>query len=165
MCHDRRVMTAMRVLMAVTGLVLALGGPRMPKGGGVLDGFVIGHVPREVGPSTSDFESEPEDGVRFTSRVMERETADGGHSVDLMVIVVRADSLATLGDLRDFMSAYHERDPASWTKVQVGARPGLKDAGRVFWLVEPGIAISVMIDTARFGAGELMAVAESVRER
>ncbi|AWS44294.1 hypothetical protein [Streptosporangium sp. 'caverna'] len=155
----------MRVLMAVAGLVLALGGPRMPKGGGVLDGFVIGHVPREVGPSTSDFESEPEEGVRFTSRVSERETADGGHSVDLMVIVIRSDGLATLGDLRDFMSAYHERDPASWTKVQVGSRPGLKDAGRVFWLVEPGVAISVMIDIARFGAGELMTVAESVRKQ
>jgi hypothetical protein len=155
----------MRVLTVAAGLMLALGGPRMSRGGGVLDGFVIGHVPRDVGPSASDFEYEPEDGVRFTSRVSERETGDGGHSVDLTVIVVRADRLATLGDLRDFMSAYHKRNPASWTKVQVGARPGLKAAGQVFWLVEPGVAVSVTIDTARFGAGELMAVAESVRKQ
>lgn len=165
MCHDRRVLTAIRVLTAAAALVLALAGPWMAEGGGVLDGFVIGHVPRDAGSSASDFEYEPEDGVRFTSRVWERETGDGGHAVDLMLIVVRADRLATLGGLRDFMSAYHERDPASWTKVQIGARPGLKAAGQVFWLVEPGIAVSVTIDTARLGAGELMAVAESVRKQ
>lgn len=158
-------MTALRVLALMAGLGLALTGPGVAEGRRVLDGFVIGHVPSDVVPSTSDFEYEPEDGVRFTSRVWERETDDGGHAVDLMIIVMRADRFATLDGLRDFMSAYHERDPASWTKVQIGTRPGLKAAGQVFWLVEPGVAVSVTIDTARFGGGELMAVAEGVRKQ
>jgi hypothetical protein len=144
---------------------MALIAPWAAEGGGVLDGFAIGQVADGVGPSVSDFEYEPEDGVRFTSRVWERETANGGHAVDLEVIVMRADRLATLGHLRDYMAEYHERDPASWTKVQVGARPGLTDGGHVFWLVEPGVALSVSIDTARFGARALMEVAESVRKR
>ncbi|MEU8268553.1 hypothetical protein AB0B89_15455 [Sphaerisporangium sp. NPDC049002] len=158
-------MAGLRVLAIVAGLGLALTGPGMTEGRGVLDGFVIGHVPGDVATSTSDFEYEPEDGVRFTSRVWERETDDGGHAVDLMIIVMRAGRFTALDGLRDFMSAYHERAPASWTNVQIGARPGLKAAGQVFWLVEPGVAVSVTIDTARFGDGELMAVAEGVREQ
>jgi hypothetical protein len=162
-------MTSMRVLVAAAGLVLAMAGPGMAAGGpekagGVLDGFAIGHLPRDVGPRVSDFEYEPEDEVRFTSRVWERKRRGGGHAVDLTVIVVRADRFATLDDLREFMSGYHERDSSSWTKVQVGARPGLKAAERVFWLVKPGVAVSVEIDVDRFGARELMAVAEGVAE-
>ncbi|GLW09434.1 hypothetical protein Misp01_45630 [Microtetraspora sp. NBRC 13810] len=154
----------MRVLVAAAGLVLTLAGPSAAEGGDMLDGFVIGHVPRDAGPSVSDFEYEPEDGVRFTSRVWERKTA-AGYAVDLTVIVVRAGRFGTLGHLRDFMSAYHERDPSSWTAVQVGSRPGLKADDQVFWLVRPGVAVSVALDTGRFGAGELLAVAERVRER
>jgi hypothetical protein len=44
-CHDRRVLTAIRVLTAAAALVLALAGPWMAEGGGVLDGFVIGTFP------------------------------------------------------------------------------------------------------------------------
>ncbi|MEV7971458.1 hypothetical protein AB0O34_36510 [Sphaerisporangium sp. NPDC088356] len=151
--------------LAVAGPVMVEGGAGMLEGGGVLDGFVIGYVPGGAGASASDFAYEPEDGVGFTSRVWERETGDDGHAVDLTVIIVRADRFGTLGDLGDFMSEYHERDPASWTKVQVGAHPGLKAAAQVVWLVRPGVGVSVTIDAARFGDGELTVVAESVREQ
>jgi hypothetical protein len=130
-------------------------------GGGVLDSFVIGHIPSDVGQSVSDFTYEPEDGITFTSRVWERQT-DEGSAVDLTVSVIRGDQLTTLDQLRDFMAGYHERDPNSWTDVQIGPHPGLKDTNQAFWLVEPSVALSVTLDTDRFGEPELLTVAEAI---
>jgi hypothetical protein len=155
----------MRISAAAIGWGLTLAGPAPAEGGGVLNGFMIGHVPRHAGPSVSNFEYEPDDGITFTARVWERETTDGGHAVDLQVIILRGDRLATLGKLRDFMAEYHERDPVSWTGAQVGTRPAFKDGSQVFWLVQTGVAASVTLDADRFGAGELLKVAEGVQQQ
>ncbi|GGK94317.1 hypothetical protein Sme01_57040 [Sphaerisporangium melleum] len=168
---------ALRLASAAAGVALALGGPwsmagegtrggagvlEDSGGGGVLDGFVIGYVPPGAGPATSDFAYEPEDGVRFASRVWERETGEG-HAVNLTVVVMRAGRFTTLGEVRGFLSAYHGRDPSSWTESQVGARPALASAGQVCWLAEPGVALSVTLDPTRFAPAEPLTVAESVR--
>ncbi|MEV4160920.1 hypothetical protein [Nonomuraea dietziae] len=153
--------TTLRILVALV-LALAPAGPSTAIEE-PLDGFAIGHVPRGAGPSVSEFAYEPDEGIRCASRVWERATDDGGHSVDLTVVVLRGASLTSLGRLRSFMARHHERAPGSWSEVMVGARPGLRADGHVFWLMEPGVAVSVTIDTGRFGPGELKAVAEGVR--
>ncbi|WP_327091311.1 hypothetical protein OIE66_11910 [Nonomuraea sp. NBC_01738] len=134
--------------------LLVLSGASWPA----LDGFVIGHLPPGAGRA-SDFAYESDEGVRFVSRVWERPGA-----VDLTVAVLRGPELATGAGLRAFMAAYHERSPGSWSEVRVGGRPGFGDGDEVFWLAAPGVAVSVAIDAGRFGGGELMKVAESVRD-
>ncbi|MEV2268689.1 hypothetical protein [Nonomuraea africana] len=151
-------------VLATIGLVFALAGPSTVTGA-PLDGFVIGHVPRDVGSSVSDFAYEPDEGIACASRVWERSTGSGGHAVDLTVVVLRGAGLTSLGELRSVMARHHERAPDSWSATRVGAQPGLRADGHVFWLVEPGVGVSVTIYAERFGSGELMAVAEGVRPR
>ncbi|MEU4567332.1 hypothetical protein [Micromonospora sp. NPDC023956] len=130
--------------------------------GGELDGFRIGHVPAGVGDLVSDFATESDD-VRFTSRMWERETAEGAR-VDLRVHVLRGERLATLDDLRDFLAEYHERAPAGWglTEFRPGGLPGLAGETEAFWLVTPGVGVDVLIDPAVGGQPELVAVANAV---
>ncbi|GIJ77400.1 hypothetical protein SAMN05443287_112151 [Micromonospora phaseoli] len=131
------------------------------RAGGMLDGFHIGQVPDGVGDEVSDFASEWDD-VRFASRVWERQVPDG-HRADLRVHVLRGDRLADLTALRDFLCAYHERDPVEWRleEFQHGDGPGLTDGGQAFWLVEPGVAVTVLT-VPEFGES-LLPTALSVR--
>ncbi|MGW0503350.1 hypothetical protein [Micromonospora sp. NPDC003241] len=133
----------------------------MDRDGGTLDGFHIGHVPPGVGDEVSDFTSEWED-VRLTSRFWERPTADG-HQVDLRVHVLRGERLVDLDAVRDFLAEYHERDPAQWwlTEFPHGDGPGLTDDAQAFWLVGPGVAVTVLT-TPEF-AEALAATALAVR--
>ncbi|QKW15528.1 hypothetical protein [Verrucosispora sp. NA02020] len=133
----------------------------MDRDGGVLDGFHVGYVPPGVGDEVSDFASEWED-VRLTSRFWERRKADG-HQVDLRVHVLRGERLTDLDALRDFLAAYHERDPAQWrlSDFPHGDGPGLTGEAQAFWLVAPGVAVSVLT-TPEF-AGALPATALAVR--
>ncbi|MBX7264635.1 hypothetical protein KIF24_00210 [Micromonospora sp. Llam7] len=112
--------------------------------GGLLDGFHIGQVPVGVGDEVSDFASEWDD-VRFASRVWERQVPDG-YRADLRVHVLRGDRLTDLTALRDFLCGYHERDPVEWRLVEFphGDGLGLTDGVQAFWLVEPGVAVSVL---------------------
>ncbi|MGV9309218.1 hypothetical protein ACWDLG_38105 [Nonomuraea sp. NPDC003727] len=126
-------------MIATLLMVLALAG-------GPLDGFEIGHVPRGVGDRVSDFSYEWED-VRFAARVWERRLDDGGFRVDLRVLVLRGERLSTPRALRGFLSEYLEGD--------------LRDTAHR--LVEPGVAVVVRIDGARFGREELRATATGIR--
>lgn len=128
-----------------------------------MDGFVVGHVPADVGAMVSDFQYEWE-GVAFTSRVWEREVADG-YRVDLQLLVLRGDRLADLPAVRDFLATYHERDPDRWElrEFRHGDHPGLIGETEAFWLVEPGVAAEVRDPSRRYGAAELRATALGVR--
>ncbi|MBO3750791.1 hypothetical protein J5X84_32345 [Streptosporangiaceae bacterium NEAU-GS5] len=156
----------MRRMRWITWLALALaltatiGAGR--AGGGMLDGFEIGHVPGGVGATVSDFSYEWED-VAFASRVWEHATPDGGHAVDLTVIVLRGDRLTDADALRDFLAAYHECDPATWRPTQIGNWPGFMSDNQLFWLVQPGVAVDVRADPGRFRIHDLLAAATSIR--
>ncbi|SBT49243.1 hypothetical protein [Micromonospora narathiwatensis] len=128
-----------------------------------LDGFVLGHLPAGTGELVEDFTYEWDD-VAFNSRVWEREI-DGGHQVDLQVLVLRGPRLATAAALRDFLAEYHERDPDAWalSEFQPGEAAGFIGENEAFWLVEPGVAVQVRFPTGRFGADELRATALGVR--
>ncbi|MER7460399.1 hypothetical protein [Micromonospora sp. NPDC126480] len=133
----------------------------MTGDGGVLDGFRIGQVPAGVGAEVSDFASEWED-VRFATRVWERQVAEG-YRVHLRIHVLRGDRLTDLAALRDFLAGYLERDPASWDDFSHGTSPGGSSDDQVFWLVEPGVGLAVLVDPERVGPDELLATALSVQ--
>ncbi|NJP32365.1 hypothetical protein [Micromonospora thermarum] len=133
------------------------------RDGGVLDGFHIGYVPVGVGSEVSDFASEWED-VRLATRVWERQVTDG-YRVDLRVHVLRGDRLTDLAALRDFLAEYQERDPASWapTDFAHGTSPGGVTDDQAFWLVEPGVAVTVLVDPERVDRDQVVATALSIR--
>ncbi|RCV58163.1 hypothetical protein [Marinitenerispora sediminis] len=129
-----------------------------------VDGFVVEHVPAGAGALESDFEFEWGD-VAFTERVWERQLEGGGYRVDLTVAVLRGERLSDLGATREFLTEYHERDPAGWRvePFQHGARPGGIAEDLAFWQVEPGVAVSVRVDPDRFGVEDVRETALGVR--
>ncbi|MCW3816981.1 hypothetical protein ONA91_21265 [Micromonospora sp. DR5-3] len=129
---------------------------------GELDGFHIGHLPAGVGTEVSDFASEWDD-VSFATRVWERRVAEG-HRVDLRMHILRGDRLADLTAVHDFLAEYHERDPASgeWAEFAHPDGPGLIGDGEAFWLVEPGIAVDVLVNPERYDRAALSATARAV---
>ncbi len=132
------------------------------RDGGELDGFHIGHVPDGIGTEVSDFATEWED-VTCATRVWERQVDDGWR-VDLRVHVLRGDRLTDLAALHDFLAEFHERDPAGWELAEFAHPdgPGLIGVGEAFWMVEPGVAVDLLIDPEHQGAPALRATAEAV---
>jgi hypothetical protein len=115
-----------------------------------LDGFALRWVPPGVGPLVTDFAYEWDD-VGFRSRVWESGPyPDESYRVDLQVTVMRSPSFTDVAALRGFLAEYLERDPASWatTPFDHPDGPGFRDAGELFWLAAPGVAVRV------FGGGE-----------
>ncbi|WP_139128642.1 hypothetical protein [Micromonospora humi] len=135
---------------------------RRVRDGGDLDGFHIGVLPAEVGEQVSDFATEWED-VRFATRVWEREV-EAGYRVDLRVHVLRAERLTDLGAVRAFLADYHERDAATWELADFAHPdgPGLIGDAEAFWLVEPGVAVDVLVDPDAADPATLHAIAENV---
>lgn len=132
--------------------------------GGRLDGFAIDVVPDGVGSNVSDFDYEWE-GVTFASRVWETGPADdGAYQVDLNVKVLRGERLRDLPALLDFLAYYHERDLDSWELTDYAHTdgPGYIGDGEAFWLVEPGVAVSVRLAPERFDAADLRRTADGV---
>ncbi|SBT47993.1 hypothetical protein [Micromonospora narathiwatensis] len=130
--------------------------------GGELDGFRIGHVPDGVGPEMSDSAGEWDE-IAVATRVWERRV-DGGYRVDLRVHVLRGDRLCDLAALHDFLADWHERDAAEWEMDDFSHPdgPGLICESEAFWLVEPGVAVAVLLDPEHPEAGALPAVAAAV---
>ncbi|WBB75377.1 hypothetical protein O7602_07640 [Micromonospora sp. WMMD1128] len=130
--------------------------------GGELDGFHIGFLPPGIGEVGSDFASEWED-VSFATRVWERQVEDG-YRVDLRVHVLRGERLTDLGAVRAFLADYHERDGGAWELADFAHPdgPGLIGAAEAFWLVEPGVAVDVLVDPEVVDAGALRSIADGM---
>lgn len=127
-----------------------------------LDGFRLGHLPAGLGELVSDFAYEW-GGVSFASRVWERgPDSDGAYSVDLMVSVLRGARLDDGPGLRRFMKHYLEEDAPDWAWISVRGQPGWIGEGRIFFLVKPGVAVSILLDTDRFSWLELLRIAYGI---
>ncbi|ASU84614.1 hypothetical protein CDO52_19040 [Nocardiopsis gilva YIM 90087] len=152
------------VLLVSVGSILMATGASADQGGGELDGFTIGYLPKGVGGEVADFDYEWGD-VKFASRVWERQTAEGGYAVDLQVLVMRGGRLDSPDQLLDFLAEYHERDAATWELREFtnGRARGFISDAEAFWLPEPGVAVEVRADPARFGLEELRATALGIR--
>lgn len=125
-----------------------------------LDGFVITHVPRGVGPLESEFAYEWGD-VAFRSRVWESGSDEDGYRVDLTVQTMRGASLTDIEAVRTCLTEYLEQDPNEWElrRLKIGRYDAYRDDDRIFWWVSPGVAASVTIDRTRFRDAALVGTA------
>jgi hypothetical protein len=147
-----------RIVLSTLIALLALpGGPHAEAS--TLDGFTITHLPDGLG-TPSDFEYEWEE-VTFHSRVWETTTGDAT-TVDLSLKTIRGDRLADVESLRDFLTEYHEKDPATWdlTPARLGSYGGYTTDGQAFYFISPGLAAELTIDRTRFPQEALLATAE-----
>lgn len=128
----------------------------------VIDHFAFGHLPPGLG-TPSDFVYDFE-GVDFTARVWESRTADGWQ-VDLDIDVLRGARLSSAGALHHWFIGYEQRDPTPrYHRVRVHGRPGWLCRDQLFWLVRPGVAISVHLDGQRWSRRQVARTARSARE-
>jgi hypothetical protein len=127
----------------------------------IMDGFVIDHLPGGIG-TPSDFEYEWED-IVFHSRVWETgPDPEGATVVDLTAKTIRGEKLTDLAELRNFLTEYHEKDPAEWqlTPLRIGQYDGYLAEDQVFYFIAPGVAAEVTIDGTRFPGNDLLKTAE-----
>lgn len=136
--------------------------PAVAAQAGTLDGLRIGHVPRGLG-TASDFAYEYND-VTFVSRVWESQNATGWQ-VDLTVDVLRGDRLATPAALHDWLIDYQDRPAgeAQYRRTRVHGHAAWIGRDEIFWLLRPGVAVMIRLDTERWNHCELRQTAVSVR--
>jgi len=143
--------------MAVTGAAVAQG--RTPAT--VIDSIRFDHLPGGLGDST-DFSYDYDD-VDFAARVWESPTADGWR-VDLDIDVMRGARLTSAHALHDWFIGYEERDPApAYRAVRVHGHRGWLSDDQLFWLIRPGLAVSVQLDGSRWRRAEVVRTAASAR--
>jgi hypothetical protein len=153
-----------RWLLALTvGVAAVLVAPSGVAAAEALGGIELRHLPAGLGSST-DFEYEYDD-VSFVARVWESGSDEAGWRVDLNVDVMRGDRLSDAGALHDWFIAYEERPPgeAVYRPVRVHGHRGWMSRDEVFWLVRPGLAVAVHLDTTRWPRRELVRTAWGVR--
>lgn len=130
-----------------------------PPPAAVIDHIAIGYLPPGLG-TPSDFEYEYDD-VAFVARVWESQIPEGWR-VDLDIDVMRGDRLASPKTLHDWFIAYEERDPTpTYQRVRVQGHRGWLCRDQLFWLIKPGLAVSVTIDGTRWTRHEVRHIALS----
>lgn len=129
--------------------------------GTTVGGVRFGYLPAGLGqPSDLDYEY---DDVTFTARVWESPAPDGGWRVDADLEVLSGARLTTGTALHDWFIAYEDRPPAevSYVPVRVHGRPVWLARDQLFWLVRPGLAVSVQLDASRWSTQEVVRTAWS----
>ncbi len=129
----------------------------------VVDGIGFDHLPAALGGST-DFTYAYDD-VDFVSRDWESRFG-AGWRIDLDLTVMRGSRLRSGRALHDWFIPYEERPPAEarYRFVRIHGRPGWVCRDEVFWLVRPGLAVSVLLDRHRWPVAEVLRVARSASE-
>ena len=127
-----------------------------------LGGVALRYLPRGLGSST-DFEYQFER-VSFASRVWESGSATTGWRVDLDIVVMNGVRLSSPQALHDWFIRYEQRPPAEahYLPVRVRGQRGWACRDQVFWLVRPGVAVSVLIDRTRWSRRALFRTARGV---
>lgn len=148
-------------VLCVAALMVGAAPPAGARGSTVLDGVRVGHLPNGLGTS-SDFTYEYDE-VAFVSRVWESQTTEGWQ-VDLSVDVLRSPRLTDGQTLHDWIIDYEDRPAgeADYVPTSVHHRPAWVNHDEIFWLLRPGLAMSVRLDTARWPHAELATIARSV---
>jgi hypothetical protein len=166
----RRSLVVLGLAVAATAFSMSSGpaGPEpaaaSTESATTLDGFTLGHLPDGLGPLVSDFDYEWGD-VAFRTRVWERgPDADGNFSVDLQIGVLRGDRLTDPVALRDFLAEYLEHDPQDWPleRYDRDGYHGFVAPGRVFFLVQPGVAVQASAPDSTVTQDELLATANGI---
>jgi hypothetical protein len=101
--------------------------------------------------------------VNFKARVWETHFADGWR-VDLDVDVMRGSRLTSPRALHDWFIRYEQRDPTPrYRRVHVRGHAGWLSSEQVFWLIRPGLAVSVAFDGQRWSQHDVRRTALSSR--
>ncbi|GAB2467385.1 hypothetical protein GCM10027265_15860 [Jatrophihabitans fulvus] len=161
-------MPLIAVLCAALSVVSASGasGARPSVRPVEVGGMVVEHLPRGLGTS-SDGEYEYDD-VTFASRTWESRRwyagSGWGWQVDANIVVLRGEKLTTPQALQDWYVEYEDRPEgeAVYRPTVVRGHPGYRCADKVVWLVRPGLAVTVYLDTHRWSQRELGRTARSV---
>src|SRR5262249_14601682 len=114
----------------------------------VVDGIEFDYLPDGLG-RPSDFQYDYAD-VKFVSRVWESRT-QAGWSVDLDVVVMRGAHMRTKTGFRHWFVSYEDRSPApTYIPFGVHKHYGWLAKDQLFWLIRPGLAVSVQFDHSRW---------------
>lgn len=137
--------------------------PGRPLPAFVLDGMFFGHLPSGLG-TASDFAYHFQR-VDFVARVWESQIPEGW-TVDLDVAIMRGARLTTGPALHDWFIRYEQRPPAEarYHPLRLNGQPGWRCRDQVFWLVRPGLAVSVQLDRTRWSRHQVTLTARSARE-
>lgn len=98
--------------------------------------------------------------VDFSSTVWESETADGWQ-VDLHLTVLSGGALSGGQALYDWFTDYQQRPPeeVDYRPVTVRGQPGWLTGDQLFYLVRPGLAVSITVDPSRWSTADLWGIA------
>jgi hypothetical protein len=133
----------------------------------IVDGFVVGWLPRSlVGDNVSDFTYSFDD-VDFQSKVWESgPDGSGAYHVDLDVGVLRGDVLSNPAALYQFLTDYEQRPADEWHFVpfSVHGHPGYLGRDEAFWLVRPGLAVRISVNRDRFSVADVVMVADGIHQ-
>lgn len=146
------------LLLGVPQAARATEPPSPPLGGAVLH-----YLPPGLGTS-SDFHYQFAR-VRFASRVWESGSNAAGWRVDLHVIVMHGRRLSTPSAFHDWFIRYEQRprQEARYVRVLFRGHRGWAGRDQIFWLVRPGVAVSVEIDRSRWSWWQLFRTARGLR--
>lgn len=127
-------------------------------------GVAFPGLPEGLG-ELSVFDSE-DDGVAITTGVWESAGPDGGTAVDLSVTVVRAERFTSPVALHDWLVPWQERpaDEAVYEPVLIAGGEAWLASDQVFWLLRPGVGVSITLDESRFDTAALPNMATSAHE-
>lgn len=128
-------------------------------------GLTVGWLPAGLGQA-SDFEYDYDD-VRFASRDWETGNDTDGWRVDLHITVMRGESLTSPGTFHDWFVGYQDRpaDEARYLPILLKGHRAWLGRDQVFWLVRPGLAVSVTVDPQRYSTATVWRIARSIRQR
>lgn len=158
-------LVGLTLLAMLVGPARAEAGPGTGRAGpGTSFGDIrFGYLPDGLGRA-SDFNYEYDD-VVFASRVWESPDPGGGWRVDADLEVLSSARLASGAALHDWFIAYQARPPAEarYVPVRVHGGPGWLAHDQLFWLVHAGLAVSVIVDGARWSTSEVLRVGWSAR--
>jgi hypothetical protein len=125
----------------------------------VVDGIEFDYLPSGLG-RPSDFRYDYS-GVDFASRVWESRTP-GGWSVDLDVVVMRGAHMSTKAMFRRWFVDYEARSPEpTYIPFGVHKHYGWLAKDQLFWLIRPGLAVSIQLDHSRWASYDVVQTAWS----
>jgi hypothetical protein len=160
-----RVFAVLLAALATLGAARAPSGAAdpEPRGRAVLDGFVLGPLPPDLGRHMSDFAYDWGD-VAFHSRVWERgPDSSGATHVDMTAEVLRGAKLSDPAALRAFLAHYLEKPAETWHPRGSRGRPGFAGPDDAFFLDRPGVAVYARLEKSGAGPGPLLQFLDGVR--
>jgi hypothetical protein len=161
-----RLFRWLSALVAVLGAVLFVApAGAAPARVGTLDRVEIRYLPPGLGKASNfafGFER-----VHFASRVWESRSKAAGWRVDLDLTVMRGHRLSSGHALHDWFIRYEDRPPneVRYVPVRIHGHPGWLCRDEVFWLARPGLAVSVLVDRARWTRHDVLRIARGMRTR